>query len=306
MRNVIIIGSGPAGYTAAIYLGRAGLAPLLFEGDVVGGQLTTTTEVENFPGFPDGIMGPDLMVAMKRQAEKFGTETVARMVTAVDFSKRPFIVTAGDRVEKAQAVIVATGASARRLGLESERRLYGRGVSACATCDGFFFKNKRVAVVGGGDAAMEETVFLTKFASHVTLLVRRDALRASKAMQERVLGNPKISIRWNALVEEVLGVEEGHVTGLRLKDAKTGELSELPVDGVFTAIGHAPNTGLFGSSLETDHLGYIVTHGGTATSVAGVFACGDVQDARYRQAISAAGSGCVAALDVQRFLAEQP
>ncbi len=306
MRNVIIIGSGPAGYTAAIYLGRAGLAPLLFEGDVVGGQLTTTTEVENFPGFPDGIMGPDLMAAMKRQAEKFGTETVARMVTAVEFSKRPFIVTAGDRVEKAQAVIVATGASAKRLGLESERRLYGRGVSACATCDGFFFKNKRVAVVGGGDAAMEETVFLTKFASHVTLLVRRDALRASKAMQERVLGNPKISIRWNALVEEVLGVEEGHVTGLRLKDAKTGELSELPVDGVFTAIGHAPNTGLFGSSLETDHLGYIVTHGGTATSVAGVFACGDVQDARYRQAISAAGSGCVAALDVQRFLAEQP
>jgi len=305
MRNVIIIGSGPAGYTAAIYLARAGLAPLMFEGDVVGGQLTTTTEVENFPGFPDGIMGPDLMAAMKRQAEKFGTETAAMSVTSVDFSRRPFTVTAGDRVEEAMAVIVATGASAKRLGLESERKLYGRGVSACATCDGFFFKNKRVAVVGGGDTAMEESLFLTKFAEHVTLLVRRDALRASKAMQERVLNHPKITIRWNALVDEVLGVEVGRVTGLRLKDAKTGKVSELGVEGVFAAIGHSPNTDLFRGSLEMDHTGYIVTRGGTATSVPGVFACGDVQDAKYRQAISAAGSGCMASLDAQRFLAEQ-
>ncbi len=305
MRHVIIIGAGPAGYTAAIYLARAGLSPLMFEGDQPGGQLTTTTDVENFPGFPEGVTGPDLMEAMRKQALRFGTEIVSARVDSVDFLERPFTVKSGDRTEKCSTVIIATGATAKRLGLESERRLYGRGVSACATCDGFFFRGKDVAVVGGGDTAMEEAVFLTRFANSVTVIHRRDALRASKAMEAKAKANPKIRFRWNATVDEVLGVETGKVTGIRLKDTKTGELSEMKLDGVFAAIGHEPNTALFRGQLTLDHQGYVVTHQHTETSVTGVFACGDVQDARYRQAVTAAGTGCMAALDAQRYLAEQ-
>jgi len=305
MRNVIIIGSGPAGYTAAIYLARAGNAPLLFEGLQPGGQLTTTTDVENFPGFPDGVGGPDLMEKMRQQAVRFGTECVPAAVTAVDFSHRPFRVTAGDRVEEAGAVIIATGATAKRLGLESERKLYGKGVSACATCDGFFFRNKDVAVVGGGDTAMEEAVFLTRFAKSVTIIHRRDELRASKFMQEKAKSNPKVRFLWNSVIEEVLGIEVGRVTGIRVKDIKAGTEQTVAMDGVFAAIGHEPNTELFRGQLDLDHQGYLIVRQHTFTSVDGVFACGDVQDPRYRQAISAAGSGCMAALDAQRHLAEQ-
>jgi thioredoxin reductase (NADPH) len=303
MRDLIIIGSGPAGYSAAIYAARASLSPLMFTGEEVGGQLTTTTEVENFPGFPQGIMGPQLMEDMKKQAARFGTEIVSERVTKVDFSARPFKVWAGERLEEAKAVIVTTGASAKRLGLESEKALYGHGVSACATCDGFFFKDKAVAIVGGGDAAMEEAMFLTRFASKVTVLVRSDALRASKIMADRAQANPKISFVWNAEVTEVLGVAEGHVTGVKLRDTKTGAASELRCDGLFAAIGHSPNTDLFKGQLELDKVGYVVTKPGTSeTSVPGVFAGGDVQDYRYRQAITAAGTGCMAALDAQKFL----
>jgi len=305
MRPVIIIGSGPAGYTAAIYLARAGVVPLLFEGDQPGGQLTTTTDVENFPGFPDGVGGPDLMEKMRQQAVRFGTECVQASVTAVDFSSRPFKVTAGNRVEEAEAVIIATGATAKRLGLESERKLYGKGVSACATCDGFFFRGKDVAVVGGGDTAMEEAVFLTRFAKTVTVIHRREELRASKFMQEKAKTNPKIRFRWNAVIEEVLGVEAGKVTGIRLRDLKTEKTEEMVLDGVFAAIGHEPNTGLFRGQLDLDHQGYLIVRQHSYTSVDGVFACGDVQDPRYRQAVSAAGSGCMAALDAQRYLAER-
>ena len=292
-RNVIIIGSGPAGWTAAIYAARADLKPILFEGPQPGGQLTTTTEVENFPGFPEGVLGSELMAKMREQASRFGTEIIPETVTAVDFSSRPFKVTAGDKTYDAETVIVSTGATARRLGLESEKALYGKGVSACATCDGFFFRGKTVIIVGGGDSAMEEANF-------------RDAFRASKVMQDRTFANPKIEVLWNTAIDEILGVDVGHVTGVRLKDTVTGETRELALDGVFAAIGHEPNTALFKGVLELDEKNYIKTVPGSArTNVDGVFAAGDVQDAKYRQAISAAGSGCMAALEAEKFLAEK-
>lgn len=301
VRNVIIIGSGPAGLTAAVYSARANLSPLLIEGLESGGQLMTTTAVENFPGFSDGIMGPELMGAMRAQAERFGTEIIQGRVTGVDLSRRPFVVTTEERQYEARTIIVATGASARLLGLPSERRLMGHGVSTCATCDGFFYRNKPIAVVGGGDSALEEAIFLTKFASRVTLVHRRDALRASKIMQDKAAANPKIAFRWNSVVEDVKD-ENGKVSALVLRDTATGELSELPVEGLFVAIGHTPNTSLFAGQLDLDANGYLVTHKGTHTSVPGVFACGDVQDHVYRQAITAAGSGCMAALDAERYL----
>jgi len=302
MRDVIIIGSGPAGYTAAIYAARAGLAPLVYEGDTAGGQLTLTTDIENFPGFPDGIPGQDLMAAMRRQAERFGAQIAAETVTGVDLASRPFKVMAGGGTEEARTLIIATGGKAKRLGLDSETALYGRGVSTCATCDAFFYKNKIVAVVGGGDAALEEADLLTRFAAKVILLVRRDVLRASKAMRDRILKNPKIDIRWNKLVDEILDARAGKVTAVRIHDAKTGEKSEIPIDGFFPIIGHEPNSGLFRGQLELDEAGYILTRGGQATSVAGVFACGDVQDPKYRQAVAAAGTGCQASLDALHFI----
>ncbi|MFA4954847.1 MAG: thioredoxin-disulfide reductase [Patescibacteria group bacterium] len=303
MRNVIIIGSGPAGWTAAVYAARAELKPLLFEGPEPGGQLTTTTEIENFPGFPKGILGTELMAQMREQAARFGTEIISENVTALDLTARPFRVQAGGQDYETKTVIISTGATARRLGLESEKQLYGKGVSACATCDGFFFKGKKVIVVGGGDSAMEEANFLTRFADKVTLIHRRDAFRASKIMQERTFKNPKIEVIWNTAVEEILGVAAGHVTGVKLKDMLTGEMSELPIDGVFSAIGHVPNTELFKHSLELDEKGYIKTVPGTPrTSIPGVFAAGDVQDPHYRQAVTAAGSGCAAAIEAERYL----
>lgn len=305
VRNVVIIGSGPAGWTAAIYAARANLSPIIFEGAEPGGQLMTTTDVENFPGFVNGIMGPELMSTMRDQAKRFGTEIISKIVTAIDTSVRPFKITAGDQVVEAHTVIISTGASARRLGLESEKKLYGHGVSACATCDGFFFRGKNVIIVGGGDSAMEEANFLTRFAEHVTIVHRRSEFKASKIMQDRVLQNPKISVIWNAAVDEILGVEAGQVTGVRLKDTVTGETKEMPIDGVFAAIGHEPNTALFRGVLELDGKGYIKTVPGTSrTNIPGIFAAGDVQDARYRQAITAAGSGCMAALDAEKYLAD--
>jgi thioredoxin reductase (NADPH) len=300
-RNVVVIGSGPAGLTAALYAARANLTPLVIEGLEAGGQLMLTTAVENFPGFTDGIMGPDLMAAMRSQAERFGAEMVRGNVSAVDLSEAPFKITTDDGPVESRALIVATGASAKLLGLPSERRLMGRGVSTCATCDGFFFRGKPIAVVGGGDSAVEEATFLTRFASQVTVVHRRDALRASKIMQDKAFANPKIAFEWDT---EVVDVQDqgGAVTGLALRNLKTGAEKTLPVEGVFVAIGHTPNTGLFKGQLEMDANGYLVTKDGSRTSVHGVFACGDVQDRVYRQAITAAGSGCMAAIDAERYL----
>ncbi len=301
MRNVVIIGSGPAGLTAAIYAARANLSPLLIEGWQSGGQLTTTTEVENYPGFAKGIMGPELMKEMRSQADRFGTEFLTGDVSAVKCTHKPFSLTIdGDKTVESRTIIIATGASAIQIGLPNEKRLTGHGVSACATCDGFFFRGKELIVVGGGDSAMEEATFLTKFATKVSIVHRRDKLRASKIMQDRAMKNEKITFLWNSMVEDILGADV--VTGVRLKNTVTGKASELACAGVFVAIGHRPNTALFAGQLEMNKKGYILTHAGTATSVDGVFAAGDVQDSTYRQAITAAGTGCMAAIDAERFL----
>lgn len=303
-RNVIIIGTGPAGLTAAIYAARAELKPLVIEGLQAGGQLTITTEVENFPGFPEGIMGPDLMDNMRKQAERFGTKFVSGDATKVDFSASPFGVWVGNDEYRAKTVIISTGAKARLLGLESELRLMGRGVSACATCDGFFYKDKEIVVVGGGDSALEEATFLTRFGKRVRVVHRRDELRASKIMQERALKNAKIEFIWNAVPEDILDSGTGAVTGLRLKDTKTGESYDIECDGVFMAIGHTPNTQIFEGQIDLDKGGYINATN-TSTSVKGVFACGDVQDTIYKQAITAAGTGCQAALEAESLLEEE-
>jgi thioredoxin reductase (NADPH) len=301
--RVVIVGSGPAGLTAAIYAARADLAPIVIAGFVPGGQLMITSDVENYPGFPEGIQGPELMDRMRQQAERFGARMKDVDVEAVDLSERPFRITAGGTTYTADALILATGASAIWLDLEAETRLRGRGVSACATCDGFFFRDRKVAVVGGGDSALEEALFLTKFADHIVLVHRRDQLRGSRIMQNRALNHPKISLRWNKEVVDVLG--DDRVTGLRLRDTVTGEESEEQVDGLFVAIGHKPNTDVFRDWLEVDAKGYLVIHDETLTAVEGVFVAGDVHDHRYRQAVTAAGDGCKAAIDAERWLEEQ-
>jgi thioredoxin reductase (NADPH) len=308
-QKVAIIGSGPAGLTAALYAARANLNPVVFEGIQPGGQLTITTDVENYPGFPAGILGPELMDHFRKQAQRFGATTLFMDITKVDFSSRPFRLWSNEELYLADAVIIATGASAKLLGLDSERIYMGYGVSACATCDGFFFKGLEVAVVGGGDTALEEANFLTKFASSVTVIHRREALRASKIMADRAEKNPKIAFIWDSVIEEVLGKEEGgrkQITGLRLKNLKTGASSEFKVDGLFIGIGHQPNTSIFAGQITLDPNGYIVSDGrSTKTNIPGVFAAGDVSDPTYRQAVTAAGSGCMAAIDAERFLESQ-
>ncbi len=302
--KVLIIGSGPAGLTAAIYAARADLGPFMIEGMERGGQLMITTDVENYPGFPDGVMGPDLMEQMRKQAERFGTRIVSSDVTDVDFSQRPFTVSVGQDTYSAQSIIISTGASARWLGVEGEERLRGFGVSACATCDGFFFRDKELLIVGGGDTAMEEALFLTKFASKVTVVHRRDEFRASPIMVARLLEHPKIEVLWDSVVVEIVG--DTLVTGAKIRNVKTDEVTDIEADGVFVAIGHTPNTKVFEGEIDLDEDGYILTEPGTTvTSVEGVFAAGDVIDKVYRQAVTAAGLGCQAALDAQRWLHEQ-
>lgn len=304
IENVIIIGSGPAGLTSAIYSARANLSPLMIEGEEVGGQLMTTTEVENYPGFADGIEGPDLMAIMRQQAERFGTRFVSSNVSKVDFSRAPYKVWVGEDVYQARAIIISTGASAKYIGLESERAYLGRGVSACATCDGAFYRDMNVAVVGGGDTAMEEALFLTRFAKKVYVLHRRDFFRASKIMADRVLGHEKIEVLWNSELQEVKGKD--FVSSIKVYNNQTMDSVEMPMDGVFIAIGHKPNTEIFQGQLELNDVGYIVTKPkSTYTSVDGVFAAGDVQDSIYRQAVTAAGTGCMAAIDAERWLENQ-
>jgi len=305
MRQVIILGSGPAGLTAAVYAARGHLKPLVVEGHEAGGQLTLTTLVENFPGFPDAVMGPDLIKAMRSQAERFGADFRQGDATAAELLRRPFGLTIDGQKEECQALIIATGASAKLLGLDSELKLMGHGVSTCATCDGFFFQDQQVIVVGGGDSALEEAIFLTKFATRVILVHRRDTLRASKIMREKALKNPKIEFVWDSTLDHILDMSQQKVTAARIRNLKTGAITERPVDGIFIAIGHTPNTQLFRGVLEMDEVGYIQTHDGTKTSIPGVFAAGDVQDHVYRQAVTAAGSGCMAAIDAERFLEHQ-
>jgi len=304
--KVVIIGSGPAGWTAAIYAGRANLSPLVLQGTQPGGQLTITTEVENFPGFPEGIMGPELMEKFQAQAERFGTRVVYDTVNEVDFSKRPFRISTDESCYTADTLIIATGASAKWIGLESEQRLMGHGVSSCATCDGAFFRGKEVIVVGGGDTAMEEANFLTRFCSKVVVIHRRDSLRASKIMQDRGMNNPKIQFIWDTIVEDIEGSKETGVTSVTLKNLKTSEISKFPTQGVFVAIGHKPNTEIFQGKLDLHPNGYLkVTPGRVNTNIEGVFACGDVIDHHYRQAITAAGTGCMAAMDAEKYLEAQ-
>jgi thioredoxin reductase (NADPH) len=300
--QVVVIGSGPAGLTAALYTARANLAPLVIEGIEAGGQLMLTTMVENWPGYRDGILGPDLMTELRAQAERFGARIIQGDVTSLDLSMRPFKIQVGKTTHTAQALIIATGASAKWLDLGVDKQLSGRGVSTCATCDGFFFKGRHVAVVGGGDTAMEEAIYLSKLASHVTVIHRRDSLRASKVMQDKALNDPKISFLWNTAVTDIKDVTKGEVTGLVLADTVTGAVSELAVDGVFIGIGHTPNTKLVAGQITLNDAGYIKTHDGSRTNIQGVFAAGDVQDHVYRQAVTAAGSGCMAAIDAERFL----
>ena len=305
-RKVIIIGSGPAGLTAAIYSARANLSPLVFEGVQPGGQLTITTDVENYPGFPDGVMGPDMMDKFRKQAQRFGAECLFQTVDKVDISKQPFSVWANGQKYHSDSIIISTGASAKLLGLEAEKELMGNGVSACATCDGFFYKDKKVVVVGGGDSAMEEATFLTKFASEVIIIHRRDEFRASKIMIERAIKNPKISIKYNSIVKNITGTKESGVESIEIEDVKSKTTSILNCDGVFMAIGHVPNTKIFNGSLNLDENGYIKTMpDSTHTNISGVFACGDVQDSIYKQAVTAAGSGCMAALDAEKWLENQ-